>query len=81
MQIHADHIVFCVGIEPDTRLAPASGLSVAPVGGFVANKELLAAKNIWVVCSPAILAFEFVFNPKSLQFGILNININSISSL
>ena len=49
-QVQADHVIVCVGIEPNVELASAGGLEVDPIqGGFRVNSELEARSDIWVV--------------------------------
>lgn len=48
-EIQADYAVCAVGIEPDVKLAKASGLEVDDrTGGFLVNSELEARTNVWV---------------------------------
>lgn len=49
-QVQADHVIICVGIEPNTELAESAGLEIDPIqGGFRVNSELEARSDIWVV--------------------------------
>ena len=46
----ADHVVVCVGLQPNVELAKSAGLEVDPQqGGFRVNSELEARSDIWVV--------------------------------
>lgn len=48
-KVQADHVIVCVGIEPNVELASAGGLEVDPIqGGFRVNSELEARSDIWV---------------------------------
>lgn len=48
-KVVADHVVVCVGIEPNIELASSAGLEVDPEnGGFRVNAELEARSDIWV---------------------------------
>lgn len=51
-QVDVDYVLVCTGIEPNTSIGSASGITVAdgPPGGFVADSELNVAPNVWVVC-------------------------------
>ena len=46
----ADHVVVCVGLQPNVGLAKSSGLEIdQEQGGFRVNSELEARSDIWVV--------------------------------
>lgn len=48
-KLRADHVIVCVGIEPNTELAESAGLEIDPIhGGFRVNSELEARSDIWV---------------------------------
>ncbi|KAI8907260.1 hypothetical protein EDD86DRAFT_192514 [Gorgonomyces haynaldii] len=53
--VEADHVVVAVGLEPNTKLAKASGLEIDNVrGGIVVNAELEARSDVFAagdVCS------------------------------
>eukprot|EP00111_Clytia_hemisphaerica_P018568 TCONS_00054915-protein len=45
----ADHVVVCVGLQPNVELAKSAGLEVdSQQGGFRVNSELEARSDIWV---------------------------------
>lgn len=49
-QAVADHVVVCVGLQPNVELAKSSGLETDPEqGGFRVNSELEARSDVWVV--------------------------------
>jgi apoptosis-inducing factor 1 len=49
-QLHADHAVIAVGLQPNTQLGTSSGLELhEEMGGFLVNAELEARSNLWVV--------------------------------
>lgn len=46
-----DHVVVAVGSEPNVSLAKESGLELDSVhGGYLVNAELVARKDLYVVC-------------------------------
>jgi len=48
-KVEADHVIVCVGIEPNVDLASSAGLEVdAKQGGFLVNSELEGRSDIWV---------------------------------
>jgi len=48
-KVLADHVIVCVGIEPNVDLAKSAGLEVDTTqGGFRVNSELEARSDIWV---------------------------------
>ncbi|XP_053329660.1 apoptosis-inducing factor 1, mitochondrial isoform X2 [Spea bombifrons] len=48
-QVHTDHIVAAVGLEPNTDLGKSAGLELdGDFGGYRVNAELQARNNVWV---------------------------------
>ena len=47
--ISTDHVIVCVGLDPNVELAKSAGLELDPTfGGFRVNSELQARSDIWV---------------------------------
>lgn len=68
--ILCDHVVVAVGSQPNVSLAKESGLEVDTVhGGYLVNAELVARKDIYVVCDSEYNIFIPIHKPLVNTFS------------